>query len=156
MTQTDISPCFSDNQAVQRDVLRVFRFLALIAKPPKGGYDEETNWLRRTHEGPHTSVADIAAVSGADISAVKIALDALNAADFLSVENSDGVEAYALKRAWSRLLLDVEKYGWTREGKTLLDAVTAGDGWASTTNFWGNWQLHSEGYDHHPRTGWWH
>jgi hypothetical protein len=146
MQQMNINFAFSDNESVQRDVLRVLRFLALIARPPKGGYPDETDWLRRTHEGPHTSEADIVASSGADASAVKIALDALKAADFLSVEESDDGATYALKRAWSRLLLDVEKHGWTREGKTLRDAVMAGDGWASTTNFWGNWELHSEGY----------
>ncbi len=128
------------------DVLRVIKFLALIARPPQGGYPQETEWLRRTHTGPHTSEADIAAVTGVDPSAVKAALEALEAANFLSVEDTGGEASYALKRAWSRLLLDVEKHGWTREGKTLRDSVMAGDGWASTTNFWGNWELHSDGY----------
>ena len=146
MPITDITFAFSDNESLQRDALRVLHFLALVARPPKGSYSEETDWLRKTHEGPHTSEADIAAVSGTEQTAVKIALDALNAADFLSVEVSDDGAAYALKRAWSRLLLDVEKHGWTREGKTLHDAVMAGQGEASTTNFWGNWELHSDGY----------
>jgi hypothetical protein len=146
MPQIDINLAISDNERVQRDVLRVINFLALIARPPKGSYPEETNWIRRTHEGPHTSAADIAAVTGVQPSAVKLALDALKAADFLSVEKAGDEEAFALKRAWSRLLLDVEKHGWTREGKTLRNAVMAGDGWASTTNFWGNWELHSDGY----------
>lgn len=146
MTQTNINLSFADIEGVQQDVLRVLHFLALTARPPKGSYSEETNWLRRTHEGPHTSAQDIAAVSGADSSVVNIALEALKAADFLSVEKSGEEPTYALKRAWSRLLLDVEKHGWTREGKTLRDAVMAGDGWASTTNAWGNWELHSEGY----------
>jgi len=146
MPQFDLTLTFSDYEGEQRDVLKVLHFLALIARPPKGTYPEETNWLRRTHEGPHTSEPDIAAVSGADPSAIRIALNALKAADLLSVENTGEEAAYALKRAWSRLLLDIEKHGWTREGKTLRDAVMAGDGWASTTNFWGNWELHSEGY----------
>lgn len=143
-SQTVFAIC--DDAKMHSAVLRVIKFLALIARPPQGGYPQETEWLRRTHTGPHTSEADIAAVTGVDPSAVKAAMEALDAADFLSVAETGGEASYALKRAWSRLLLDVEKHGWTREGKTLRDAVMAGDGWASTTNFWGNWELHSDGY----------
>jgi DNA-binding transcriptional ArsR family regulator len=146
MHQLDINLAFSDDERGQRDVLRVIQFLALTARPPKGSYPEETDWIRRTHEGPHTSATDIAAVTGVEPSVVMIALKALEAADFLSVEETGEEKTYALKRAWSRLLLDVEKHGWTHEGKTLRDAVMAGNGEASTTNFWGNWELHSEGY----------
>lgn len=146
MPNIDINFTFSENEQVHRDVLRVFRFLAHNARPPVGGYDAETEWLRKTHEGAHTSKDDIAGVTGSDASSVQIALDALENAGFLSVKQSEDEATYALKRAWSRLLLDVEKHGWTREGKTLRDAVMAGEKWANTTNFWGNWELHSEGY----------
>lgn len=147
MNGCDVTLRISNNQETERNIHRIFQFLSIVARPPKGAWSEETEWRRKDHKGPRVSTHDIEAVTGAAPADIELALKTLNEVDLLFCENTEDGPVYALKRFWNGLFLDVEKYGWTRFGETLRRAAAATESKkASTTNRWGNWELHNSGH----------
>jgi hypothetical protein len=146
MRETALPLRFSQNQESEKKIHQIFRLLYVVARPPAGGYSEQTEWLRRSHRGPLLSLNDIRAITGASLNEANLALNALDNSGFLETETKPEGAAYALKRYYANLFLDIEAHGWSRWGETLRKAIAAGDKYASTTQNWGHWELHNDGY----------
>ncbi len=132
----------SDNPTTERNIDKVYKFLSVVARPPKGSFAEETEWLRRDHKGPLVSIPDICSATGASVCDVELALQALNAVDLLAQDETPDGMTYALKRYWSRLFLDIEQHGWAQVGETLRMVIAAGNAYVGTTSSLGRWELH--------------
>lgn len=147
MSGCDSTLQFSNNHEAERNIHRIFQFLALLARPPKATLPAETDWLRRNHKGPTVSTRDIETITGAAPTDIELAFKALSEADLLFREETEDGPVYALKRSWCALFFDVEKYGWTRFGATLRIAAEGTEAnKANTTNRWGIFELHNSGH----------